>query len=242
MKILFVRHADPDYSIDSLTPQGELEAKALSERMNNTDVTYAYVSPLGRARRTAEVALSGKNITPVVLPWLREFEGKVIRPDAQKEIICWDWLPQDWTKEEIFYDVKHWADHPVMRQGSVREEYDAVIRGFDELLSKHGYTREGNAYRVERPNDDTIVLFCHLGVASVLMSHLMHISPMPLWHNVCLLTSSVSTAISEERREGVAQFRLCGISDVSHLYKAGLEPSFAARFCERFTDTEDRHD
>ena len=33
MKILIVRHADPDYERDSLTPQGEIEAELLSERL-----------------------------------------------------------------------------------------------------------------------------------------------------------------------------------------------------------------
>ena len=37
---------------------------------------------------------------------------------------------------------------------------------------------------------------------------------------------------SEERRPGIASFRASQVGDVSHLYAAGEEPSFAARFCE----------
>ena len=33
MKILIIRHADPDYSIDSLTPKGWVEAECLSEKL-----------------------------------------------------------------------------------------------------------------------------------------------------------------------------------------------------------------
>lgn len=33
MKLVIVRHADPDYSIDSLTPTGWKEAELLSERL-----------------------------------------------------------------------------------------------------------------------------------------------------------------------------------------------------------------
>ena len=32
MKLIIVRHADPDYSIDSLTEQGWKEAESLSKR------------------------------------------------------------------------------------------------------------------------------------------------------------------------------------------------------------------
>lgn len=35
--------------------------------------------------------------------------------------------------------------------------------------------------------------------------------------------------------------RATGFGDVLHLYAEGEEPSFAARFCECFTD-EERHD
>ena len=50
MKLLIIRHADPDYSIDSLTPFGWEEARLLSNRLNQLDVKAFYVSPLGRAK------------------------------------------------------------------------------------------------------------------------------------------------------------------------------------------------
>ena len=32
MRLLFIRHGDPDYVLDGLTPTGQLEAELLSER------------------------------------------------------------------------------------------------------------------------------------------------------------------------------------------------------------------
>lgn len=57
MKILIVRHAEPDYSIDSLTTKGWREAEYLSERISKLDVKEFYVSPLGRAKDTASLTL-----------------------------------------------------------------------------------------------------------------------------------------------------------------------------------------
>ena len=57
MKLLIIRHGDPDYSIDSLTPQGRIEAELLSRKMEKIEVAAFYVSPLGRARDTAEYTL-----------------------------------------------------------------------------------------------------------------------------------------------------------------------------------------
>lgn len=57
MKILIIRHGDPDYAIDSLTEKGRREAELLSERIAPLDVKAYYVSPLGRARDTAAYTL-----------------------------------------------------------------------------------------------------------------------------------------------------------------------------------------
>lgn len=62
MKLLIVRHGDPDYSIDSLTTKGVKEAELLGARMDRTVLDDVYVSPFGRAKLTAEIALKNKHI------------------------------------------------------------------------------------------------------------------------------------------------------------------------------------
>ena len=57
MKLLIVRHGDPDYDIDSLTEKGWKEVKYLSQRLSKLEVKAFYVSPLGRAKDTASVTL-----------------------------------------------------------------------------------------------------------------------------------------------------------------------------------------
>lgn len=49
MKILIIRHGEPDYSIDSLTEKGWREAELLSRRLAPLGIRDFYVSPLGRA-------------------------------------------------------------------------------------------------------------------------------------------------------------------------------------------------
>lgn len=52
MKILIIRHGEPDYSIDSLTEKGWREAELLSRRLAPFNIRDFYVSPLGRAQDT----------------------------------------------------------------------------------------------------------------------------------------------------------------------------------------------
>ncbi len=242
MRLLLIRHADPDYENDSLTPTGWREAERLAETLKNERIDHFYVSPMGRARDTARPTLREFGREAVVCDWLREFTAPIWRPDdASQKHICWDWLPEDWRNEPILFDRDRWFEHPVMAEGNVRAEYDRVTGEFDKLLARHGYAREGGLYRAERPNHDTVALFCHYGVGCVLLSRLIGVSPMVLWHGLCAAPSSVTTVLTEERRRGAASFRIWRYGDVSHLLKAGDEPSFSARFCECWTD-DTRHD
>ena len=243
MKLLIVRHGDPDYSIDSLTPTGWQEAELLSHRLCKLNVKAFYTSPLGRARDTALPTLRKLGREAEVCPWLREFAPKIFRPNTpERASVSWDWLPQDWTRDPASYSMEDWNRTPPMEAGGVREETQWVYRELDGLLARHGYVRQEHFYRAERANEDTVVLFCHFGLECILLSHLLQIPPMLLWHGTCAAPTSVTTLVTEERRKGIAYFRMSSFGDISHLYAGGREPSFAARFCETFDDPVHRHD
>ena len=241
MKLLIIRHGDPDYEHDCLTEQGEREARLLAEGLARVPIDAAYVSPLGRAKQTAQYTLDALGIEAEVCDWLREFDSRIQRPDKDGPSIAWDWLPQDWTREPDFFSVETWLSPKAMAESDTPEKYRAVCAGIDALLERHGYRREGNLYRVCRANADTVALFCHFGVESVILGHILNISPMLLWHGFCALPTSVTTLYTEERREGIASFRVSEYGSLYHLHRAGVTPSFSARFCERYTD-DTRHD
>lgn len=242
MKLIIIRHGDPDYSIDSLTEKGWREAEMLSDRIAEMDVKAFYVSPLGRAKDTASLTLKKMNREAKELPWLREFHAPIMDDTTGKERIPWDWLPADWTKVNEYYDKNLWHTSPVMQAGHVIDEAMRVYSGLDEILKEHGYERDGQLYRAVEPNNDTIILFCHFGVECIMLGHLLGISPMVLWHGFCAAPTSVTTLITEERRKGIAYFRMSAFGDTSHLYAAGEKPAFAARFCETFDNMDERHD
>ena len=84
MKLLIVRHADPDYSIDSLTPTGWKEAKLLADRLVRTPADAYYVSPLGRAKDTASLTLEKLGCTATTQEWLREFSPRIVKPGMDR--------------------------------------------------------------------------------------------------------------------------------------------------------------
>lgn len=244
MRILIIRHGDPDYENDTLTEKGWKEAKLLAERMQKEKIDYIYSSPLGRAKNTClcTAKAMGREQDVVIKPWLREFTHDVTLPTGEVQDIAWDLLPQLWTERENLYGYKTWKTEPFYVNSGIDKKYDEVIAELDALIEKHGYVREGNAYRVERRNRDTIALFCHFGLEAVLLSRLCNVSPVSIWHNFVALPTSVTTLYTEERREGKAVFRCAGFGDIGHLYAGGEEASFSARFCETFGAEDERHD
>lgn len=241
MKLLIIRHGDPDYEIDSLTEKGWREAEMLAERIAPMDIKAYYVSPLGRARDTASLTLEKAGREAEVLPWAREYNTRILGDSGERRI-PWDMLPERWTAVPEYYDKDRWFDVPVMKEAGMEDGLHMVWDGLDELLARHGYRRDGMIYRAENPNEDTIAIFCHFGVECVMLGHLLGISPMPLWHGFMAAPTSVTTVNTEERRNGIAAFRVSSFGDISHLYVKGEEPAFAGRFCETFANTEQRHD
>ena len=72
MRIIFVRHGEPDYANDCLTEKGVRETKLLGEYLKNYDLGTVCVSPLGRARQTAEIAAGQYGYQLTTAWWLEE--------------------------------------------------------------------------------------------------------------------------------------------------------------------------
>ena len=143
--------------------------------------------------------------------------------------------------DEAYMDKNTWRETEVAKNSDLVEVYDHVIEEFDRFLAEHGYVREGAHYRVEKESDETVTFFCHFGISCVLLSHLWNVSPFVLWHCLALAPTSVTEVVTEEREQGTAYFRGLKVGDISHLYAGGEEPSFAARFCETYSNKEQRH-
>jgi probable phosphoglycerate mutase len=252
MHLIFIRHGDPDYAHDSLTEKGEKEARLLNKRVSKWTIEKCYVSPLGRAQRTAELALQTTPLTPITLPWLREFNYPIKDQRTGDKRIAWDWLPHDYFNEQNYFNRKKWYATKAMKSGDIARHYDEVCTGIDSVLNSFGYERlskEDGIYRchpnctveeasvdhhieaMQKPLDDrNIVFFCHLGVMFVIISHLTGISPVQLWQGFFVAPTSVTILGAEERVPGEVVFRVQTLGDCAHLLSEDEPPSASGFF------------
>lgn len=240
MRIIIIRHGDPDYEIDGLTEKGKVEVEYLRQRMVKEDITNVYCSTLGRARLTAQPFLDSLNIKAEYCDWLKEFlDPRVKVPYQDEPHICWDIMPEFLNTLDNVYHPTKWREEEFIKNSTACQRYDYVVENFDKVLAEHGYVRDGFNYKAVKNNHETLVFVCHFGITAVILSHLMNCSPYSIWQHTCTAPTAVTTIYTEERKKGIVSMRVNSIGEVCHLLENGEPPSFAARFCECFEDDTD---
>ena len=242
MRLLIIRHAEPDYPNNTLTEKGFREAECLAKHIERYHIDEIYCSPMNRALFTAEAIERQIHVPITVMDWMREFSYPFYgKPDGQKSV-CWDWLPVDWANDPAYLSTKETMESPAFKESVIPEKYREITGELDALLKDHGYVREGGLYRAVEPNRKTIALVCHFGLESVLLSHILNIPPMLLWQGTCAAPTSVTSVYTEERREGYAYFRMNQYGETTHLLLENEPVSFHARFCETFDSPDEPKD
>lgn len=238
MRLIFVRHAEPDYVHDSLTEKGFKEAEILAERTKKWKVDEIYCSPLGRAQATMKPSLENwPDKTPVTYDWLQEFPARIPDPVTGEKRICWDLMPSYFCDKEDLFDKDKWYTADCMKAGDVEEKFNITKEGIDKLLVEHGYNNQGNGlFRVEKHSDDTLVFFCHFAITAVIVGHLTGIAPFLLWQGFIMSPTSVTVLNSEEREVGNGYFRVQYWGDARHLVEAGEPISQSGYFADIFQD------
>lgn len=261
MRLIFVRHGDPDYKNDNLTEKGKREVELLTERICKWEnITAFYSSPLGRARATGAPSLQKLGREATVFDWLQEFPTWHESKDGEK-LRTWDIMPEVFCSHPEFFSKDDWCSNAYMGK-MIPERYKQVCDGIDGILHKHGYIRNNNGFydvanpvpnrnwyepidqyhlksvKDEYPEETTLVFFCHLGVIFTMISHLTGISPVQLWHGFYIAPTSVTILNSEERVKGQSWFRVERLGDTNHLTNGGEPISSSGYFAEVFRETK----
>lgn len=222
MRLIFVRHGEPDYDKDCLTKTGIVQAKSAAKRLKNENITAVYSSPMGRAVKTAEFTAKKHGLNVKVLDFMHEITWGDKETSDQSEKLKYDGHP--WTlayelltKFPDYVGSKNWKDHHYFKDNKCMDCYETISNSFDEFLSGFGLIRKNDLYLCQKPNDDSIALFAHGGSGAIMFSHLLNL-PLPfvlttMPYGVC----SVSIISFEAQQGQMIVPRLEIFNDMSHI-------------------------
>ena len=180
MKIILIRHGDPNYEKDCLTELGHKQVKVAAQRLLKEGIDEVYCSPLGRARQTAQAFLDASGIDHMtILDFMQE-----IRFGVEGALYDNRWNP--WlgaaalVKEGKDLQSPDWREYPAFKDNLATIDADKIAVEADEWLASLGYVREGAYYRcVEAESaagahEKTIAIFCHGGSSSAFMARVLN--------------------------------------------------------------------
>lgn len=221
MFLYIVRHGDPDYSTDSLTPRGVLQAEAVAKRLKDSGITQIYSSPMGRALQTAQPACKLLGLPCNVEPWTHEIgpELKTTYPDGESKSV---FLLQNTHylqdgAQALPYDRA--LEAPPFSQSRMGEAVAYIEENGKDFLERLGYRYENGVYRILQPSEERVALFCHGGFTMAWLSVLLHIPLHILWSSFGITHTGVTVLRFTNNPDGYTAPRMHCWCDMSHLYK-----------------------
>lgn len=232
MRLIFVRHGEPDYVKDCLTDTGRLQAEAASERLLREGISKIYASPCGRAQETASYTAEKLGLPILTLDYMREicwgFKG--VTP-LYKSGHPWTLALRMAEEENLSLTETLWTEHPFFSNNAATDCDRMIEERIDGFLEELGYRREENRYLcVSDDTDKTVALFSHGGSGACALSRMLNL-PFPYLAAVMPYGFTSITILSFPNGKGSHVIpRLELFNDMSHTLAIRREgvPEFGA--------------
>lgn len=225
MLLYIVRHGDPDYETDTLTKRGEAQAEAVGKRLFDSGINRIFSSPMGRARMTAEPLSRLTGIPVETEEWTHEVgdERLTTYPFGERRSISV--LDNDLFRRDGDIDLpfERAFESAALRETDMKSALSYISENGRDFLCRLGYKEENGVYRIVSPSEDRVALFCHSVFARAWLSYLLHIPLHMMWADFIYTHTGVTVLNFENHDSGYTAPRCLCYSDMSHLYKEGLD-------------------
>ena len=235
MLLFYIRHGDPIYNPDSLTPLGERQAEAVARRLCLFGLDEIYASSSNRAQLTAKPTCDILKKEMQILDWCHEsyayqdmaFDNGMGRKEwvfRQKKYI------ELFASDSIRALGNSWYDHPTLADTTLKEGFLRIQTETDTFLSALGYEHDhtNHYYHVREGHDRRVALFAHEGFGMAFLSAVLDI-PYPVFSTHFDMTHSGMTVIDFTSMDGICVPHMLQFSNDSHIYKQDLPLHFQNR-------------
>ena len=218
MELVLIRHAQPEWVRDGLnvndppiTELGRRQAEALATAMAGQHLDEVLVSPLLRARQTAEPVLRQLGRVEDIDMWLEEIRDPK-----------WHGTPAERAAEAY----REMSQRPSTERWNgleggenIREFVQRIRLGAEKFLQERGvFQVEGElpVWQIAEPGK-RIALIAHAGTNSITICHLLGLPPTPWeWERMVLRHASISRLEAIPLGDGYT-FSLTALSEVEHI-------------------------
>ncbi len=229
MKLFYIRHAEPTYNPNSLTPVGFEQAEALSVRLKNVNFDKIFASPAERTMLTATPTAKKLNIDIIEADFANEKyaveEFATIVDGKIKWIFLLDWARKVFTSPEVRALGDRWFDHPQFKEYNFEKAINRVYTDVDKFMLELGYKHERytGRYKIVEPKYNNVALVAHGGFGRAFLSCLLDI-PYPQVATHCELCYTGMTVIDFRECEGGYAIPIIKtFSSDAHLYSENVE-------------------
>ena len=230
MLLFYVRHGDPIYNPNMLTPLGERQAEAVAKRLALYGIDKIYASPSNRAMQTAKPTSELLKLDINEADFADEahvWRDLTCERDGGK--MTWLFQHPKMRKLLVSNEVRslgdEWYKHPELAkyEQGIKKVYDNT----DAFLSSLGYEHERytGTYKVREHNDMRIALFAHQGFGLAFLSALLDI-PYPAFSTHFDMSFTGMTVIEFSNEGGVSIPTVLTLANDSHLYREGMPTKY----------------
>lgn len=232
MLLYYVRHGDPIYNPDSLTPLGHRQAEAVAKRLALHGIDEVYASSSNRAILTSKPTceILGKEAT--ILDWCNEYyAAKYFFVDNGAGGNSWVFHQQKYIEKFASKEVvdlhDKWYDHPDFANMSFKEGIESTKQKAFDFLSELGFTydEEKGMYKSSKQGNKRIALFAHQGFGLLLLS-IISLIPYPTFCTRFDMTYTGVTVIDFPETDGYVLPKIITLSNDSHIYREGLPTKY----------------
>ena len=228
MRLILIRHGEPDYKKDCLTERGIEQAEGAAKRLLKEGISAIYSSPMGRAKETAAFTAKALDMKVSVLDFMHEIDWGDTEDDHEDKL---EYDGHPWTlgfklltENTEYVGSTDWYKHHYFRDNKCLSYYRMVSQRVDEFLSSFGLIREEGLYYCERNCDDTVALFVHGGSGAVLISHILDL-PFPFVLTTMPFGLCSVSVIEFIQRKGELTIPILSLfNDMAHVKGAKREP------------------
>ena len=225
MLLYIVRHGEPDYTTDTLTQRGWAQAEAVGKRIYDSKIDRIFSSPMGRAKQTAEPACRLLGLNYTIEEWTREIGDERLTPFPDGVMKSITDVQNSFYRENGNMDLGYYKAFECqgINQSDMKSAVEYIESNGKDFLERLGYKEENGIYRILRPNEEKVALFCHAAFSRAWLSVLLHIPLNICWSGFGNSHTGVTILEFKNYENGFTAPKCLCFSDMSHLYAEGLD-------------------